>query len=362
MGQPAGRLPPFSGRAEAAIPSPVTPPAAPGTRVTASAAPAARSGIRAPASGGGSVCGAAGRSQGRRSGIGVPPTGLDYRRPAGDTLEKPGPNHPPLPPPPPGRFRQPAAPVTRRCLRARGLASRPRDEVPAKGAGDSPHAPVSALHSAGASSSARTSARLPSAASRRVTSASSTPPSGGSSVPPLPGQRGSRVGRVDARDILEAFLQAAERPAEQLDLAAVDRALLSVVPRRKKVRLADTPDLLSAFLTFAGTRGLKDAADLAHRAADKGRQLTQEDELQRHGRRGDGPWQSRDTPADLARPQRGAKTPSRHRSGFPTRERARVRYRLSLEPPPSPTRLRAHTASSGAKSGSGGRSYAMRRS
>ncbi len=100
----------------------------------------------------------------------------------------------------------------------------------------------------------------------------------------------------DAPDILEAFLQAAERPAEQLDMAAIDRALLSVIPRLKKVRLADTPDLLSAFMTFAGTQGLKDAADLAHRAADRGRQLAQDDEQQRQPVRVESPAAGRNDP------------------------------------------------------------------
>ncbi|MCC6311627.1 MAG: SEC-C domain-containing protein [Trueperaceae bacterium] len=86
----------------------------------------------------------------------------------------------------------------------------------------------------------------------------------------------------DARDILEAFLQAAERPVAQLDIPAVDRALEWVVPRLKKVRLGDAPELIRSFLQFAGASAvLKDAGTLSTHAFTRGNDLGRNDEDKR---------------------------------------------------------------------------------
>jgi uncharacterized protein YecA (UPF0149 family) len=88
--------------------------------------------------------------------------------------------------------------------------------------------------------------------------------------------------RKDAKDILAAFLEAAERKPDALDAASVDAALQSVIPRMKKQRLADAAPLFAAFIGFAGEQaGLKDAGPLAAEARTRAGELATEDEKKR---------------------------------------------------------------------------------
>ena len=79
----------------------------------------------------------------------------------------------------------------------------------------------------------------------------------------------------DAKDILNAFVEAAGRDATQLDHASTDRALTSVVPRLKKVRLEDAPQLIAAFLEHVGKK------ELAAEAKKRGEELAREDQKKR---------------------------------------------------------------------------------
>jgi hypothetical protein len=88
--------------------------------------------------------------------------------------------------------------------------------------------------------------------------------------------------RKDARDILAAFLEAAERQPGELDPASVEAALRSVIPRMKKQRLADASPLFTAFIRFAGDKaGLKEAGPLAEETRIRTGELAKEDEKAR---------------------------------------------------------------------------------
>lgn len=91
----------------------------------------------------------------------------------------------------------------------------------------------------------------------------------------------SYMGR-DMADILNAFLEAAACKASELNGPAVDKALQSIVPRMKKVRLSDAPKMIGGFLEWAGkSLLLPNANALAKEAVKRGEELAREDEAKR---------------------------------------------------------------------------------
>lgn len=92
----------------------------------------------------------------------------------------------------------------------------------------------------------------------------------------------------DMEDILNAFVDAAGRPAMQLDGASVDRALQSVIPRMKKSRLKDSPGMIAEFVRFLAGNGLANGQALAKAAEARANALCREDEAKRLPVKNDG--------------------------------------------------------------------------
>jgi beta-glucosidase-like glycosyl hydrolase len=91
----------------------------------------------------------------------------------------------------------------------------------------------------------------------------------------------SYMGR-DRADILNAFLDAAGCKASELNGAAIDQALQSIVPRMKKSRLSDAPKMIGGFIEWAGkVLLLPNSNNLAKEAVKRGEQLAREDEAKR---------------------------------------------------------------------------------
>jgi uncharacterized protein YecA (UPF0149 family) len=101
----------------------------------------------------------------------------------------------------------------------------------------------------------------------------------------------------DMPDILTAFLEASNVRLAELDSASAERALQSVVPRLKKARLSDAPDMLATFVRWAGaTARVKNAEALAKEVERRGRELALEDQKQRQPVKNPGPEQGRNDP------------------------------------------------------------------